>query len=143
MIFLQITMADEEEAATRAVPQFSNVVPVLPTGAPLYPPLQPPQNVTPFLDPYSEDITDYDYLRAKPACVIFVGKPGSGRSMLAKRLAKEWNFCYIHPKALIEVGSTTIVITCCECYVTRPICHVCILDDYRALFILNSDDIVT
>ena len=101
---IQTIMAEEEDdGLAMAVPQFSNDVPILPTGAPLFPTVQPPTNVTPFLDPYSEDITDIDYLRAKPTCIVFLGKPGSGRSTLAKRLAKEWNFCYIHPKSLIEV----------------------------------------
>ena len=42
------------------------------------------------MDPCDEDQTEIRFLLSKPTCFISIGKPGSGKTSLARRLAHEW-----------------------------------------------------
>ncbi|KAK3580662.1 hypothetical protein CHS0354_017937, partial [Potamilus streckersoni] len=53
-------------------------------------------------DPYNEDETELRYLHSKPTCFIIVGKPGSGRTTLARRLALEWKCEIINPTEMLQ-----------------------------------------
>ncbi|XP_072178424.1 adenylate kinase 9-like isoform X1 [Diadema setosum] len=41
-------------------------------------------------DPFDEDQTELRFLHSKPTCFIILGKPGVGKTTLAKRLAQSW-----------------------------------------------------
>lgn len=41
-------------------------------------------------DPYSEDETEMRFLYSKPSCFLLLGKPGVGKTSLARRFAAEW-----------------------------------------------------
>jgi len=41
-------------------------------------------------DPYSEDETEMRFLYSKPSCFLILGKPGVGKTALARRFAAEW-----------------------------------------------------
>ncbi|CAG03570.1 unnamed protein product [Tetraodon nigroviridis] len=43
------------------------------------------------VDKLIEDEVEIEYLRTKPTCFIVVGRPGVGKSTLARRLAESWN----------------------------------------------------
>ncbi|XP_047128980.1 adenylate kinase 9 isoform X1 [Hydra vulgaris] len=42
------------------------------------------------LDPFSDDQAELNYLKSKPTCFIVLGKPGCGKSTLAKEFIKVW-----------------------------------------------------
>ncbi|BFZ09240.1 hypothetical protein BsWGS_12279 [Bradybaena similaris] len=53
-------------------------------------------------DPYNEDEAELQYLFSKPSCFLILGKPGVGKTSLAKRFAAEWK-CQI-------INSTDIIL---------------------------------
>ncbi|XP_050391523.2 adenylate kinase 9 [Patella vulgata] len=53
------------------------------------------------MDPYDEDETELRFLHSKPTCFILIGKPGSGKTTLARRLAMEWKCEFINATDLI------------------------------------------
>ncbi|RNA14891.1 adenylate kinase 9-like [Brachionus plicatilis] len=53
------------------------------------------------LDPFDEDEAEQRFLTSKPTCFLVVGKPGSGKSTIAKKLAAEWKAELVNPTDLI------------------------------------------
>ncbi|KAH9524991.1 Adenylate kinase 9, partial [Bulinus truncatus] len=53
-------------------------------------------------DPYIEDEAELRFLFSKPLCFIVLGKPGSGKTKLAKKLAQEWNCELINSTDIIQ-----------------------------------------
>ncbi|KAI8508323.1 adenylate kinase [Branchiostoma belcheri] len=53
-------------------------------------------------DPYSEDETELRALLSKPTCFIVIGKPGSGKTMLAQKLAMTWKAQLVNPTDIIN-----------------------------------------
>ena len=53
-------------------------------------------------DPYNEDQTELRFLHSKPSCFIVIGKPGVGKTTLARRLALEWKCELINSTNLIN-----------------------------------------
>ncbi|XP_041351641.1 adenylate kinase 9-like isoform X3 [Gigantopelta aegis] len=54
------------------------------------------------VDPYNEDQTELRFLHSKPSCFIVIGKPGVGKTTLARRLAQEWKCQLINSTNLIN-----------------------------------------
>ena len=50
------------------------------------------------IDAYDEDEAEQKYLTSKPTCFLVVGKPGSGKTTMAKKLADEWKAEFISCK---------------------------------------------
>lgn len=44
--------------------------------------------------------TEIRFLHSKPTCFIIIGKPGSGKTALARRLALEWKCQLVNGKSL-------------------------------------------
>ena len=42
------------------------------------------------MDPYDEEEAELRFLLSKPTCFLMLGKPGAGKTTLARRLAQEW-----------------------------------------------------
>ncbi|XP_056150135.1 adenylate kinase 9 [Lampris incognitus] len=57
-----------------------------------------------FVDNILEDDAERSILRAKPACFIIVGKPGVGKSTLAKKLAESWMCVLIDDTELLNTN---------------------------------------
>eukprot|EP00111_Clytia_hemisphaerica_P024229 TCONS_00071384-protein len=53
-------------------------------------------------DAYSEDESERRYLMAKPTCFVIFGKPGSGKTTLAKYFAKFWKCVHVTVTTAIE-----------------------------------------
>ncbi|XP_030626692.1 adenylate kinase 9 [Chanos chanos] len=58
--------------------------------------------VRPFVDSLIEDEAEREMLLAKPTCFLIIGKPGVGKSMLAKRLAIAWRCVLIDDTELLK-----------------------------------------
>uniref|UniRef100_A0A8B9DH83 Adenylate kinase 9 n=1 Tax=Anser cygnoides TaxID=8845 RepID=A0A8B9DH83_ANSCY len=52
----------------------------------------------PFTDIFDEDEAEKSFLLSKPPCLIVLGKPGSGKKTLARKLAQIWKCIYIEGK---------------------------------------------
>ncbi|XP_015211824.2 adenylate kinase 9 isoform X1 [Lepisosteus oculatus] len=61
----------------------------------------------PFVDCLNEDESEREFLQAKPTCFIIIGKPGVGKSTLAKRLSQTWKSILIDDTELINHHITT------------------------------------
>ncbi|XP_059153856.1 adenylate kinase 9-like isoform X2 [Physella acuta] len=53
-------------------------------------------------DPYNDDEAESRFLYSKPPCFIIVGKPGCGKTTLARKLATEWSCQLINSTDLIQ-----------------------------------------
>ncbi|KAI0210314.1 Adenylate kinase 9 [Lamellibrachia satsuma] len=53
-------------------------------------------------DPYDEDEAELRFLHSKPTCFIILGKPGSGKTDLAKKLADEWKCQMVSAGTVIQ-----------------------------------------
>uniref|UniRef100_A0A8C3KGY0 Adenylate kinase 9 n=1 Tax=Calidris pygmaea TaxID=425635 RepID=A0A8C3KGY0_9CHAR len=56
---------------------------------------QEEEHPQPFVDIFNEDETEKSFLLSKPACFIVLGKPGSGKKTLARKLAQIWKCIFI------------------------------------------------
>ncbi|XP_050995505.1 adenylate kinase 9 isoform X2 [Labeo rohita] len=54
------------------------------------------------VDKLIEDEAEREILRSKPTCFIIIGKPGVGKSTLARKLAKTWNCILIDDTDLLN-----------------------------------------
>jgi adenylate/nucleoside-diphosphate kinase len=53
------------------------------------------------LNPYDEDEVEQKFLNSKPTCFLIVGKPGCGKTTIAKKLAEEWRAELVNATDLI------------------------------------------
>ncbi|NXO47286.1 KAD9 kinase, partial [Aramus guarauna] len=58
----------------------------------------------PFADIFDEDEAEKSFLLSKPACFIVLGKPGSGKKTLARKLAHRWKCIFIEASEVIQVN---------------------------------------
>ncbi|XP_037014938.2 adenylate kinase 9 isoform X2 [Artibeus jamaicensis] len=56
----------------------------------------------PFVDIFSEDEADEDFMLSKPVCFLVFGKPGIGKSTLARHIAQEWKCIHIEALTILE-----------------------------------------
>ncbi|KAM5165186.1 adenylate kinase 9 [Mantella aurantiaca] len=56
----------------------------------------------PLADTYDEDEAERGFLLSKPTCVLIVGKPGTGKATLGRKISQSWNCIYIEAKELIN-----------------------------------------
>ncbi|XP_066463784.1 adenylate kinase 9 isoform X2 [Eleutherodactylus coqui] len=56
----------------------------------------------PLADTFDEDETERAFLLSKPTCFLIVGKPGTGKVTLGKKLSQSWNCIFIEAKELIN-----------------------------------------
>ncbi|KAE8286847.1 Adenylate kinase 9 [Larimichthys crocea] len=61
-----------------------------------------PQSSDRFVDNLIEDEAERETLLAKPTCFIIVGRPGVGKSTLAKRIAESWKCILIDDTDLLD-----------------------------------------
>ncbi|XP_071818767.1 adenylate kinase 9-like isoform X4 [Apostichopus japonicus] len=52
-------------------------------------------------DPFDEDEAELRFLHSKPSCFIILGKPGAGKTGLAKKLAQTWQCQLVNATELI------------------------------------------
>ncbi|KAM9382186.1 adenylate kinase 9 [Phaethornis superciliosus] len=55
-----------------------------------------------FADIFDEDEAEKSFLLSKPTCFIILGKPGSGKKTLAKKLAQAWKCILIEASEVIQ-----------------------------------------
>ncbi|NWT51515.1 KAD9 kinase, partial [Erythrocercus mccallii] len=65
---------------------------------------QEDKQAQPFTDIFDEDEAEISFLLSKPTCLIVFGKPGSGKKMLARKLAQRWNFIFIEASEVIQMN---------------------------------------
>ncbi|KFU94692.1 Adenylate kinase domain-containing protein 1, partial [Chaetura pelagica] len=58
----------------------------------------------PFADFFDEDEAEQSFLLSKPTCLIILGKPGSGKKTLARKLAQEWKWIFIEASEVIQTN---------------------------------------
>ncbi|XP_075253347.1 adenylate kinase 9-like [Convolutriloba macropyga] len=54
------------------------------------------------IDPFDDDLADLKVLLAKPTCFLVLGKPGSGKTSVARKLANFWKCQLITPSDCLE-----------------------------------------
>ncbi|XP_018429496.1 PREDICTED: adenylate kinase 9 [Nanorana parkeri] len=66
--------------------------------------MAPPDNthLPPLADTFDEDEAERDFLVSKPTCFLIVGKPGTGKATLGKKISQSWNCIYIEAQELIN-----------------------------------------
>nr|XP_048700778.1 adenylate kinase 9 isoform X2 [Caretta caretta] len=60
----------------------------------------------PFVDIFDEDEAEKSFLLSKPTCLIILGKPGTGKKTLAKKIAQLWKCTLIEALEVIEENIT-------------------------------------
>lgn len=55
-------------------------------------------------DPFNEDEAERRFLNSKPTCFIIIGKPGSGKTTLARKLARVWKCELVNGSEIINQG---------------------------------------
>ncbi|XP_019375651.1 PREDICTED: adenylate kinase 9 [Gavialis gangeticus] len=68
---------------------------------------QKKKQVNPFADIFDEDETEKAFLLSKPTCLIILGKPGSGKKTLARKIAQIWKCTFIEALEVIEENIST------------------------------------
>ncbi|NWH78519.1 KAD9 kinase, partial [Piaya cayana] len=58
----------------------------------------------PFADIFDEDEAEKSFLLSKPSCIIVLGKPGSGKKTLARKLAQVWKCIFIEALEVIQTN---------------------------------------
>ncbi|NXK51283.1 KAD9 kinase, partial [Chauna torquata] len=58
----------------------------------------------PFTDIFDEDEAEKSFLLSKPTCLIVLGKPGSGKKTLARKLAQIWKCIFIEALEVIQMN---------------------------------------
>ncbi|NXL33535.1 KAD9 kinase, partial [Glaucidium brasilianum] len=58
----------------------------------------------PFADIFNEDEAEKSFLLSKPTCFIILGKPGSGKKTLARKLAQIWKCIFIEALEVIQMN---------------------------------------
>ncbi|NWU60937.1 KAD9 kinase, partial [Pterocles burchelli] len=65
---------------------------------------QEEKQTQPFADIFDEDEAEKSFLLSKPTCLIVLGKPGSGKKTLAKKLAQIWKCIFIEALEVIQTN---------------------------------------
>ncbi|XP_009675242.2 adenylate kinase 9 [Struthio camelus] len=63
---------------------------------------QQEKQAQPFVDIFDEDEAEKSFLLSKPTCFIVLGKPGSGKKTLARKLAQIWKCIFIEALEVIQ-----------------------------------------
>ncbi|XP_068016605.1 adenylate kinase 9-like isoform X3 [Melanerpes formicivorus] len=58
----------------------------------------------PFAGIFDEDEAEKSFLLSKPTCLLILGKPGSGKKTLARKLAQMWKFIFIEASEVIQMN---------------------------------------
>ncbi|NXI74771.1 KAD9 kinase, partial [Anseranas semipalmata] len=62
------------------------------------------KQVQPFTDIFDEDEAEKSFLLSKPTCLIVLGKPGSGKKTLARKIAQIWKCILIEALEVIQMN---------------------------------------
>ncbi|KAM6323455.1 adenylate kinase 9 [Aegotheles albertisi] len=65
---------------------------------------QDEKQAQPFADIFDEDEAEKSFLLSKPTCLIILGKPGSGKKTLARKLAQIWKCIFIEALEVIQMN---------------------------------------
>ncbi|XP_072711744.1 adenylate kinase 9 [Ciconia boyciana] len=65
---------------------------------------QEEKQAQPFADIFNEDEAEKSFLLSKPTCFIILGKPGSGKKTLARKLAQIWKCIFIEALEVIQMN---------------------------------------
>ncbi|NXK97456.1 KAD9 kinase, partial [Formicarius rufipectus] len=65
---------------------------------------QEKKQAQPFTDIFNEDEAEKSLLLSKPTCLIILGKPGSGKKTLARKLAQRWNCIFVEALEVIQTN---------------------------------------
>ncbi|KFQ02001.1 Adenylate kinase 9, partial [Haliaeetus albicilla] len=65
---------------------------------------QEEKQAQPFADIFDEDEAEKSFLLSKPTCLIILGKPGSGKKTLARKLAEIWKCIFIEALEVIQMN---------------------------------------
>ncbi|KAF1515911.1 Adenylate kinase 9, partial [Eudyptes moseleyi] len=65
---------------------------------------QEEKQAQPFTDIFDEDEAEKSFLLSKPTCLIILGKPGSGKKTLARKLAQIWKCIFIEALEVIQMN---------------------------------------
>ncbi|NXG50221.1 KAD9 kinase, partial [Psilopogon haemacephalus] len=65
---------------------------------------QDEKQAQPFADIFDEDEAEKSFLLSKPTCMLILGKPGSGKKTLARKLAQIWKCIFIEASEVIQMN---------------------------------------
>ncbi|XP_052637196.1 adenylate kinase 9-like isoform X1 [Harpia harpyja] len=65
---------------------------------------QEEKQAQPFADIFDEDEAEKSFLLSKPTCLIILGKPGSGKKTLARKLAEIWKCIFIEALEVLQMN---------------------------------------
>ncbi|NXN17391.1 KAD9 kinase, partial [Indicator maculatus] len=65
---------------------------------------QEEKQAQPFAGIFDEDEAEKSFLLSKPTCLLILGKPGSGKKTLARKLAQMWKFIFIEASEVIQMN---------------------------------------